>query len=113
VEQLSLDLTSERSTSQKIEGERALLERQNKELKGKLAELDAQLKMRSKVTIQALEGRIANLEEQLEIEARFAQCTEFESYYCIVSRYLYSTSHSISQTEALFSAFRLQEKGKT
>lgn len=72
VEQLTLDFTSERANSQKIEGERMLLERQNKDLKAKLAELDAQLKMRSKATIQALEGRIINLEEQLENETRFA-----------------------------------------
>lgn len=71
MEQLTLDFTSERANSQKIEGERTLLERQNKDLKAKLAELDAQLKMRSKAAIQALEGRIINLEEQLENEARF------------------------------------------
>lgn len=71
MEQLTLDFTSERANSQKIEGERTLLERQNKDLKAKLAELDAQLKLRSKATIQALEGRIVNLEEQLETEARF------------------------------------------
>jgi len=33
--------------------------------------------------------------------------------YCIVYRYLYSASHSINQTEALFGAFQLQENGKT
>jgi len=30
--------------------------------------------------------------------------------YCIVYRYLYSASHSTRKTEALFSAFQLQEK---
>lgn len=47
-----------------------MLERQNKEMASKLAELEAQMKTRSKATIQSLESKIANLEEQLEVEAR-------------------------------------------
>ena len=48
-----------------------LLERQNKEMKGKLADMEAQMKTRSKATIASLESKIANLEEQLEVEARY------------------------------------------
>jgi myosin protein heavy chain len=73
VETLTSDLSLERSNSQKIEGERASMDRQNKDLRAKLAELDAQLKSSKKMAMQALESRIASLEDQLEIEARERQ----------------------------------------
>jgi len=47
-----------------------MLDRQNKELQAKLSELEAQLKTRTKAAMQALESKIANLEEQLDAEAR-------------------------------------------
>ena len=47
-----------------------MMERQNRELKSKVAELETQMKTRSKATISALESKIDNLNEQLEIEAR-------------------------------------------
>ena len=71
LEQLTTDLSGERSNFQKSESDRILLERQNKDLKTKLTELDALLKTRSKASIQSLEGQIRNLEEQLEVETRF------------------------------------------
>ncbi|XP_033215073.1 myosin heavy chain, non-muscle isoform X1 [Belonocnema kinseyi] len=75
VEQLTTDLGTERSTTQKLESQRMLLERQNKELKAKLAELETAQRAKTKATIQALESKINNLDEQLETEAkeRFAQ----------------------------------------
>ena len=47
-----------------------LLERQNKDLRAKLQEMEAQMKTRSKATIATLESKISNLEEQLDVEAR-------------------------------------------
>lgn len=67
VEQLMSDLQSERSAAQKQESGRMLLERQNKELKAKLAELETAQRAKTKATIAALESKIANLEEQLEV----------------------------------------------
>jgi myosin protein heavy chain len=73
VETLTSDLSLERSNCQKIDGERSSLDRQNKDLRAKLSELDAQLKSNKKMAMQALESRIASLEDQLEIEAKERQ----------------------------------------
>lgn len=54
----------------KTENARALLERQNKELKAKLAEIETMQRTKVKATISALEGKITNLEEQLENETK-------------------------------------------
>nr|XP_018907941.1 PREDICTED: myosin heavy chain, non-muscle isoform X2 [Bemisia tabaci] len=70
IEQLTTDLASERSTTQKLESNRMLLERQNKELKTKLSELETNQRTKTKATIQALESKIATLEEQFEVEAK-------------------------------------------
>ncbi|XP_012936861.1 myosin-10 isoform X4 [Aplysia californica] len=69
-EQMAAELASERSVSQKLENQRLALERQNKEMKEKLSELEGQSRARTKATIAALEGKIANLEEQLDQEAK-------------------------------------------
>ncbi|XP_061174920.1 myosin heavy chain, non-muscle-like isoform X2 [Saccostrea echinata] len=70
VEQLTTELNTERSLTQKMENQRSTLERQNKELKEKLAELENQIRTRTKATIAALEGKVANLEEQLDVETK-------------------------------------------
>ena len=69
------DLAAERSTSQKLESQRLLLERQNKELKAKLADLETNQRTKTKATMAMLESKLANLEEQLDAETkeRFAQ----------------------------------------
>lgn len=54
----------------KVENSRALLERQNKELKAKLSEIETTQRTKVKATISALEGKITNLEEQLENETK-------------------------------------------
>ena len=72
-EQLATELAQERSNTQKLENSKMLLERQNKEMKVKLQEMEEQMKTRSKGTIQSLESKIGNLEEQLEVEARERQ----------------------------------------
>ena len=70
VEQLTADVNAERSNLQKAENARMALERSNKEMKAKLSEMEAQMRTRSKATIASLESKIANLEEQLDMEAR-------------------------------------------
>ncbi|XP_055920934.1 myosin heavy chain, non-muscle isoform X3 [Eupeodes corollae] len=70
IEQLSTELATEKSNSQKNENARALLDRQNKELKAKLAEIETAQRTKVKATIAGLEAKIANLEEQLENEAK-------------------------------------------
>lgn len=67
VDQLTAELANERSAGQKSESSRLLLERQNKELKAKLAELETAQRTKTKATIAALESKITNLEEQLEV----------------------------------------------
>ncbi|KAJ8318252.1 hypothetical protein KUTeg_003343 [Tegillarca granosa] len=69
-EQLIADLNSEKAVSSKLENSRTTIERQNKELKSKLEELENQIRTRTKATIQALEGKVANLEEQLDMESK-------------------------------------------
>jgi len=73
VEQLTSELGAERANYQKMDNSRAVLERQNKELKLKLSELEAQMKTRSKVTIASLESKVTSLTEQLDVEAKERQ----------------------------------------
>ena len=68
IEQLTTELTTERGQAQKMENSKMLLERQNKELRVKLNELETSQRAKAKATIQALESKIANLEEQLSGE---------------------------------------------
>uniref|UniRef100_A0A3Q3WG50 Myosin, heavy chain 10, non-muscle n=1 Tax=Mola mola TaxID=94237 RepID=A0A3Q3WG50_MOLML len=70
VDTLSTELSAERSSAQKSENARQQLERQNKELQAKLGELEGLVKSRFKASITALEAKIAQLEEQLEQEAK-------------------------------------------
>ncbi|KAI2666876.1 Myosin-9 [Labeo rohita] len=72
-DQINVELTAERSTSQRLEGARSQMERQNKELKLKLTELEGAVKSKYKASIAALEAKIAQLEEQLDIETKERQ----------------------------------------
>ncbi|XP_067087815.1 myosin-9-like [Osmerus mordax] len=72
-DQMNVELTAERSTSQRLEGARSQLERQNKELKLKLGELEGTIKSKYKASISALEAKIAQLEEQLDMETKERQ----------------------------------------
>ncbi|XP_061893023.1 myosin-9-like isoform X2 [Entelurus aequoreus] len=72
-DQMNVELTSERSSFQRVEGTRAQLERQNKELKLKLQELEGAVKSKYKANMAALEAKLAQLEEQLDIETRERQ----------------------------------------
>merc|ERR1712141_328530 len=75
IEQPTTELAQERGQVQKLENSRMLLERQNKELKAKLSEVETSQRAKTKATIAALESKIANLEEQLapETAERMAQ----------------------------------------
>ncbi|XP_041673164.1 myosin-9-like isoform X2 [Cheilinus undulatus] len=72
-DQMNVELTAERSNSQRVEGARSQLDRQNKELKLKLQELEGTVKSKYKANMAALEAKIAQLEEQLDIETRERQ----------------------------------------
>ncbi|XP_064843381.1 myosin heavy chain, embryonic smooth muscle isoform-like [Oncorhynchus masou masou] len=70
VDTLTLKLVAERSMAQKSENARQQLERQNKDLRAKLCELEGSMKSRFKASITALEAKILQMEEQLEQEAK-------------------------------------------
>ncbi|XP_071388820.1 myosin-10-like [Centroberyx affinis] len=70
VDTLNTELAGERSAAQKSENARQQMERQNKELKAKLGELEGAVKSKFKASISALEAKILQLEEQLEQEAK-------------------------------------------
>ncbi|XP_067128041.1 LOW QUALITY PROTEIN: myosin heavy chain, non-muscle-like [Centruroides vittatus] len=72
-EQLATELASEKATSQKLENSRLMLERQVKELRSKIQELETTQRAKSKATTTTLEGKIAHLEEQLDEEAKERQ----------------------------------------
>uniref|UniRef100_A0A8C1VGU5 Myosin, heavy chain 10, non-muscle n=1 Tax=Cyprinus carpio TaxID=7962 RepID=A0A8C1VGU5_CYPCA len=70
VDSLNTELAGERSAAQKSENARQQMERQNKDLKTKLQELEGSIKSKFKASIAALEAKIIQLEEQLEQEAK-------------------------------------------
>uniref|UniRef100_A0A671R8Q7 Myosin-9-like n=1 Tax=Sinocyclocheilus anshuiensis TaxID=1608454 RepID=A0A671R8Q7_9TELE len=72
-EQVTVEVTAERGNSQRLEGLRAQLDRQNKDLKQKLQDLEATVKSKYKSTITALEAKIPQLEEQLDVEMKERQ----------------------------------------
>ncbi|XP_045575580.1 myosin-11 isoform X2 [Salmo salar] len=75
VDQLSSELQAERISSQSSEGARQQLERQNKDLKVKLQEMEGQGRSKFKSSIAALEAKLHQLEEQLELENRERQAS--------------------------------------
>uniref|UniRef100_A0A3Q3WB00 Myosin-9 n=1 Tax=Mola mola TaxID=94237 RepID=A0A3Q3WB00_MOLML len=72
-EQVTAELSTERSSSQRLEGARSQLERKNKELNIKLQELETTVKSKYKSSISSLESKIALLEEQLDTETKERQ----------------------------------------
>lgn len=70
IEQISTELATEKSNAQKHENAKTLLERQNKDLKAKLAEIETSQRTKIKATMATMEAKITNLEEQLENEAK-------------------------------------------
>ncbi|MED6244107.1 hypothetical protein ATANTOWER_019767 [Ataeniobius toweri] len=68
VETLTVQLQGERTLAQKAEVSREQLERQNKELKTRLEELEGAVRGKHKLSVAALEAKIESMEEQLEQE---------------------------------------------
>ncbi|CAN9513645.1 unnamed protein product [Ophioblennius macclurei] len=68
VETLSVQLQGERTLTQKAEASREQLERQNKELKTRLGELEGAVRGKLKLSVAALEAKIETMDEQLEQE---------------------------------------------
>ncbi|KAA0703022.1 B Myosin heavy chain 10 Myosin heavy chain, non-muscle IIb Non-muscle myosin heavy chain [Triplophysa tibetana] len=68
VETLTVQLSGERTLAQKSEGARETLERQNKDLKTRLSELEGAVKGKHRLSVVALEAKIESMEEQLEQE---------------------------------------------
>ncbi|KAM9843903.1 uncharacterized protein ACBR49_013021 [Aulostomus maculatus] len=73
VEQLGGELAVEKSSVQSREASRQQLEKQNRELKAKLQETEGQGRSKLKSSIAALEAKLREAEEQLEIESRERQ----------------------------------------
>lgn len=73
LEQMNTDLMAERQSAQNLDNARMTLERQNKDLMGKLADMESSLRSRSKNTIATLESKVSNLEIQLDEEAKERQ----------------------------------------
>ncbi|NXJ65500.1 MYH9 protein, partial [Rostratula benghalensis] len=73
IDQMNADLNAERSNAQKNENARQQMERQNKELKLKLQEMESAVKSKYKANITALEAKIVQLEEQLDMETKERQ----------------------------------------
>ncbi|XP_044216274.1 myosin-10 isoform X2 [Thunnus albacares] len=68
VETLTVQLQGERTLAQKAEAAREQLERQNKELKSRLGELEGAVRGKHRLSVAALEAKIESMEEQLEQE---------------------------------------------
>ncbi|XP_077474665.1 myosin-11-like isoform X2 [Stigmatopora argus] len=75
VEQLSGELTSERASSQAKEAARQQLDKQNRELKAKVQEMEGQGRSKMKSSVGALETKLKEVEEQLEVENRERQAS--------------------------------------
>ncbi|XP_029446270.1 myosin-9 [Rhinatrema bivittatum] len=73
IDQLNTDLNAERSNAQKNENARQQLDRQNKDLKSKLQEMESTVKSKFKASMTALEAKIAQMEEQLDVETKERQ----------------------------------------
>ncbi|KAL2101524.1 hypothetical protein ACEWY4_003285 [Coilia grayii] len=73
VDQLTTELQAERSISQRNENARLQMERQNKDLRSKLQEVEVQVKSKFKGSISAMEAKLQQMEEQLDQESREKQ----------------------------------------
>ncbi|KAM3863683.1 myosin-14-like [Diretmus argenteus] len=73
MEQMGAELTAERASAHSREGSRQQLERQNRDLKAKLQEIEGQGRSKLKSSIVSLETKLRDAEEHLEIENRERQ----------------------------------------
>ena len=70
---MQTELNAERSAAQTLDNTRMQLERQNKDLQGKLADMESSLRSRNKNIVATLESKVNNLEIQLDQEAKERQ----------------------------------------
>lgn len=70
MDQLGAELTAERASSQNREGSRLQLEKQTRDLKAKLQDVESQARSKLKSSVAALEAKLREAEEQLEVESR-------------------------------------------
>uniref|UniRef100_A0A0N4ZTS6 Myosin heavy chain n=1 Tax=Parastrongyloides trichosuri TaxID=131310 RepID=A0A0N4ZTS6_PARTI len=68
LEQMTSDLSMERNLCQTLDNDKQSLEKANRELKTKIAEMESQAQSRSRAQVANLEAKIAFLEEQLAAE---------------------------------------------
>lgn len=68
METLAVQLQGERTLAQKAEAARDQLEKQNKDLKSRLTDLEGVVRGKHKLSVAALEAKIESMEEQLEQE---------------------------------------------
>ncbi|XP_051571516.1 myosin-11-like isoform X1 [Myxocyprinus asiaticus] len=73
VDQLTNDLQIERSNAQINESGWQQMERQNKELRAKLQEMEGQVKSKLQISIATLESKLHQVEDQLDHESRERQ----------------------------------------
>ena len=65
---MTVQLQGERTLTQKAEGAREQLEKQNKDLKSRLGEMEGAVRGKHRLSVAALEAKIDTMEEQLEQE---------------------------------------------
>lgn len=75
VETLTVQLQGERTLAQKAEAAREQLEKQNKELKARLGEMEGAVRGKHRMSVAALEAKIETMEEQLEQERQYEKQT--------------------------------------
>ncbi|XP_030605696.1 myosin-10 isoform X2 [Archocentrus centrarchus] len=68
VETLTVQLQGERTLAQKADATREQMEKQNKELKARLGEMEGAVRGKHRMSVAALEAKIESMEEQLEQE---------------------------------------------
>ncbi|KAK1894966.1 Myosin-10 [Dissostichus eleginoides] len=76
VETMTVQLQGERTLAQKAEAAREQLERQNKELKSRLGEMEGAVRGKHRLSQAALEAKIDSMEEQLEQERQESHCQQ-------------------------------------
>ncbi|XP_028311850.1 myosin-11-like isoform X1 [Gouania willdenowi] len=72
-EQLGAELAAECLANQSREASRQQLEKQNRDLKAKVQEMEGQGRSKLKASVAALEAKVREAEEQLEVESRERQ----------------------------------------
>ena len=73
LDSVNSELASEKANVQKLESDKLATDRQNKELRAKLAEVENNQRTKTKATITGLESKIVQLEDQLEAEVKERQ----------------------------------------